>query len=97
MAQLRLKEFATKRRFSQADLNRMTGLSLPLIQRYWHNKVGRIEFDAIEKLAQALGVAPASLIDWKAKTPTDLEDTGEHKTVSPSKKFEDRELVACGN
>jgi DNA-binding Xre family transcriptional regulator len=69
MAQLRVKEFATKRRISQADLHRMTGLSLPLIGRYWNNKVDRITFDAVERLAKALEVQPASLIDWKAKTP----------------------------
>ena len=59
---LRLREEREKRELSQHDLSAKAGVRQATISDLESGKAKRIGFDVLEKLASALGVAPALLI-----------------------------------
>jgi DNA-binding Xre family transcriptional regulator len=70
MAKLRINEVAQERGINQSQLQIKSGVTLPLLSRYWRNRTDSVNLDAIEKIAKALGVKPGELIvpDEEAKS-----------------------------
>ena len=62
MAKLRIKEVAELRGINQSQLQIKSGVTLPLLARYWRNRTDSINLEAIEKIARALGVKPGELL-----------------------------------
>ena len=54
--EIKLREALKQRRLSQTDLHNMTGIRQAAISVMARNKVRRIEFDHIEKIAEALSI-----------------------------------------
>ncbi len=70
MLRFRIKELAEARGMNRSQLQIKSGLSLGLIYRYWNNNTTQATFEALEKIAKALGVRPLELL-------TDEEDSQE--------------------
>ena len=58
---LYLKEWRKKRKLTQKELSRLTGISESVISRYEHGE-RRVHVAALGKLAAALGVRPGALL-----------------------------------
>lgn len=61
-ARLVIKEIAAQKKLNQCQLQLKSGVSLPLLSRYWHNKTTSVTLDALERIAEVLEVEPGSLI-----------------------------------
>lgn len=70
MARLIIKELAERQGLNRNQLQIKSGVTLPLLYRYWDNDTVSVRLDALEKIAKALGVKPQDLIvsDAEAKT-----------------------------
>ena len=62
MAKLRIKEIAQAKGMNQSRLQIKSGVTPPLLHRYWHNRIVEVKLEALEKIAKALGVKPGDLI-----------------------------------
>lgn len=62
MIKLRVQEFAGKQGLNRNQLQLKSGVTLPLLTRYWNNNTTEVKLDALEKIAKALGVHPRELI-----------------------------------
>ena len=62
MIRLLVKEIAEAQDLNKSKLQLKSGVTLPLLTRYWNNKTTEIKLDALEKIANALGVPPQSLL-----------------------------------
>lgn len=62
MARLRIKEIAEEKKLNQSQLQLKSGVTPPLLNRYWHNHTQSVALDPLEKIARALGVQPGDLI-----------------------------------
>jgi len=62
MARLIIKEIAEKKGINQSQLQIRSGVTPPLLNRYWHNHTQSVAFEPLEKIARALGVKPGDLI-----------------------------------
>ncbi len=56
MIRLRIQELAERQKMSQMDLSRKSGITPQQINRYWNYPMKRVELDALEDIARALGV-----------------------------------------
>ncbi len=63
MLRLRIKELADERGLNRNQLQLRSGVTLPLLTRYWNNKTGAVTLDALGKIARALGVKAVDLIE----------------------------------
>ncbi len=63
MARLRIKEIAEQQHIQQIDLAKKSGVSAQLINRYWNYPMQRVDLDALVKIAKALNVKFADLVD----------------------------------
>ncbi len=63
MLRLRIKELAGERGLNRNQLQLRSGVTLPLLTRYWNNKTGAVTLDALERIARALGVKATDLIE----------------------------------
>lgn len=63
MPRLRIREIAEGQGISQIDLARKSGVTAQLVNRYWNYPMQRVELDALAKIARALGVQLADLIE----------------------------------
>ena len=75
MARLQVKELAAARGLNMSQLQRQSGLTMGMIRRYWYNegKDGRLQevnLDALDRLAQILGVQPGDLIVGEDRAPS---------------------------
>lgn len=68
---LRLREVAQDQ-VTIAELQRRTGLTRSLIERYWRNTTKTINLIALGHIAEVLQVSVNDLITWEP------EDTGRH-------------------
>jgi transcriptional regulator with XRE-family HTH domain len=59
---LRIKEVAEAQGLNRNQLQLRSGVTLPLLTRYWNNTTTEIRLEALAKIAKALGVHPGSLI-----------------------------------
>jgi len=62
MARLVIKEVAEKQHLNRSQLQLKSGVTLPLLNRYWSNKTESVTLDALERIAKVLGVRPGDLI-----------------------------------
>ena len=62
MARLIIKEIAEKQKINRSQLQLKSGVTLPLLTRYWHNRTESVTLDALERIAHILGVSPGDLI-----------------------------------
>lgn len=62
MAKLIIREVAGAKGLNRSQLQIRSGVTLPLLYRYWDNKTEGVRLDALEKIANALGVKPQELI-----------------------------------
>lgn len=62
---LRLREVRESKGLSQARLAKLSGVAQPTISRLEAGKLGTINLKHLEKLARALGVNAAVLIDHR--------------------------------
>ena len=62
MAKLIIKQIAEAQGLNRNQLQIKSGVTLPMLYRYWDNETVGIRLDALEKIANALGVKPQDLI-----------------------------------
>jgi transcriptional regulator with XRE-family HTH domain len=62
MLKLRVKEIAEAKGFNQSQLQIKAGVNMGVIRRYWYNETSAVQFEALEKIARALGVKPEELL-----------------------------------
>ena len=62
---IRIRELREGRDWSQSELARRSGVPSPTISRIEAGKTAGISFETLEKLAKALEVHPAALIEKK--------------------------------
>ncbi len=63
MLRLRIKELAEAQGMNRSQLQIKSGVTLPLLYRYWDNNTTEVKLDALEKLARALGVKAGELFE----------------------------------
>lgn len=68
MLKLRVKEIAEVQGLNRNKLQLKSGVTLPLLTRYWNNTTTEVKLDALEKIAKALGVEPGELFESKEAT-----------------------------
>jgi transcriptional regulator with XRE-family HTH domain len=73
MAKLRIKEIAEQQKINQRDLAERSGVTAQLINRYWNYPMQRVELDALVKIAKALGVRFADLVDTEGEDISEPE------------------------
>lgn len=59
---LKIKEIAEAQGLNRNQLQLRSGVTLPLLTRYWNNATTEVRLEALEKIAKALGVRPGDLI-----------------------------------
>lgn len=60
---LRVKEIAEARGLNRSQLQLKSGVTLPLLNRYWSNNTTEVKLDALEKIARALQVSVGDLFE----------------------------------
>lgn len=60
---IRLKQLREGRGWTQSELSARTGVTVAAISRIENNLTKSVEFDTLDKLAEALEVHPAALIE----------------------------------
>ncbi len=63
MLRLRVGEEALKQGWSKSGLQRASGVTMPTLLKYWDNEVEKVHLPSLERLARALKVPAASLLD----------------------------------
>lgn len=63
MLKLRVKELAEAQKLNRSQLQIKSGVTLPLLNRYWNNTTTEVRLDALEKIAKALGVKAGELFE----------------------------------
>ncbi|GCE18980.1 helix-turn-helix domain-containing protein [Dictyobacter kobayashii] len=61
MVRLRIKELAEAQGLNKSQLQLKSGVTLPLLTRYWNNNTTEVKLDALQKIANALGVKTGEL------------------------------------
>jgi len=67
MAKLRIKEIAEQQQINQRQLAEKSGVTAQLVNRYWNYPMQRVELDSLVKIAKALGVRFADLVDTEGE------------------------------
>src|SRR5260370_35760798 len=75
MLKLRVKEVAEARGLNRNQLQLKSGVTLPLLTRYWNSTTTEVKLDALAKISRALDVKPGDLIVYD-------EDTGKRPSVN---------------
>jgi transcriptional regulator with XRE-family HTH domain len=60
---LRIKELAQAKGMLQKDVAAKSGVTLQLLNRYWHNHIQNVNLEQLGNIAQALGVKAGDLIE----------------------------------
>lgn len=74
MLKLRVKELAEAQNLNRSQLQIKSGVTLPLLNRYWSNNTTEIKLDALEKIAKALGVKAGDLIMEEDEAPQSKDE-----------------------
>ena len=69
----RLKECIEKSGYTYEQLEKMTGISRSSLQRYANGVTAKIPVDAIQIIAEALGVKAEYILGWDDTPPTTEE------------------------
>ena len=70
MLKLIIKEVAEKQGLNRSQLQLRSGVTMPLLTRYWTNKTESVTLPALERIAHALGVDAGSLIVQVEEQPS---------------------------
>ena len=62
MMKIRLSEIAKSQGKNMSQVQRESGLTMGMINRYWHNRSESIVLEAIETLCELLGVTVGEMI-----------------------------------
>jgi DNA-binding Xre family transcriptional regulator len=62
MARVVIKEVAKQRGINQSQLQIKSGVTPPLLNRYWNNNTQSVALEPLEKIAKALDVKMGDLI-----------------------------------
>ena len=62
MLRLRVSEIAEAKGINRSQLQLRSGVTLPLLTRYWNNKTTEVKLDALERIARVLEVDPGDLL-----------------------------------
>ncbi len=73
MLRLRIKELAEAQGLNRSQLQIKSGVTLPLLNRYWTNNTTEVKLDALRKIARALGVKVGDLFEDDGATQSQLE------------------------
>jgi transcriptional regulator with XRE-family HTH domain len=77
MLYLTVKLYAREKRLNRNQLQLMSGVTLPLLTRYWNNTTTEVRLDALEKIAKALGLKnPGKLVMTEAEIMTEFKAEG---------------------
>jgi transcriptional regulator with XRE-family HTH domain len=63
MLRLRVKEIAESKGLNRNQLQLRSGVTLPLLTRYWNNNTESVTLEALNKIARALGVKATDLLE----------------------------------
>ena len=63
MVRLRVREIAEQKSISRGKLSRLSDLSYPTVRDIWNDPYRDVSVSTLEKLAKALGVSTAELIE----------------------------------
>lgn len=63
MLRLKVKEIAEAQGLNRSQLQIKSGVTLPLLNRYWNNNTSEVKLEALEKIANALGVQASDLLE----------------------------------
>lgn len=81
MARLVIQNIAKAKGLNRSQLQLRSGVTLPLLTRYWKNQTESVTLDALERIAAALGVKPGDLIvsdvDYQVSEANDQEEDDE--------------------
>ncbi len=81
MARLVIQNIAKAKGLNRSQLQLRSGVTLPLLTRYWKNQTESVTLDALERIAAALGVKPGDLIvsdvDYQVSEANDQEEDEE--------------------
>lgn len=73
MTRLKIKEIAQGQGWNMSQLQRKSGLTMGMVRRYWRNETKEVSLEALDTLAELLGVTPGELL-------TDKEDANVEAT-----------------
>lgn len=76
MLKITVKLFAQRRELNRNQLQLMSGVTLPLLTRYWNNATTEVKLDALERIAKALNVSPGDLIMTEAEVMREFKTEG---------------------
>lgn len=76
MLYLTVKLYAEKQGLNRNQLQLKSGVTLPLLTRYWNNNTSEIKLDALERIAKALNVSPGKLIADEAEIMREFKMEG---------------------
>ena len=62
MVRLIIKELAEAKGLNRSQLQLKSGVTLPLLTRYWNNRTESVTLDALARIARVLGVKSGDLI-----------------------------------
>src|SRR5262245_48786549 len=79
MVRLRIKELAEQQGLNRSQLQRRSGVTLPMLYRYWDNNTESVHLRSMERLAKVLGVQVRDL--FAAEDPPALEPEPMNKPV----------------
>lgn len=65
MIRLKIREVAQQKGFSMSRLSREANMAYKTIQTIWRNPYHEVTTTTLDKLAHALGVSPADLIEYE--------------------------------
>lgn len=63
MLRLRIEEVAKEKGLNRNQLQLKSGVTLPLLTRYWNNATTEVRLEALDKIAGALGVKSTDLLE----------------------------------
>ena len=61
MVRLQIKDIAQRQNLNRSQLQMKAGITMPLLNRYWHNKTTSVNLEALGKIARTLGVSVRDL------------------------------------
>jgi len=71
MVRLRVKEIAEQKGFNQSSLSRAANISFNTVKRIYRDPYKEVTTTTLERIAKALGVSIADLIEELPDDPTD--------------------------
>jgi transcriptional regulator with XRE-family HTH domain len=81
MVKLIVAQIAKQKGINQSRLQIKSGVTPPLLNRYWNNHTQSVGLEALGMIAEALGVKPGDLIVTDADYQA-LEEKGTEKQIS---------------